>query len=170
MINEILLRFRLTTPVIIFSKRFPLPAHLWEVSNSHIFHTVHTNETIYGWDNMRTKQHANEKNNMRMRQHHHVGTTAYCLTNVKVDMLSYIQGCVQYALNEVCALRNSIVFFFRLVLLCENVRKPLIYKSQVNWFIKISIIRQRLEMYKVICFMRIKWHDIHARQRLHSYD
>ena len=134
----------------------------------------HTSETTYKSNNIQVKQHTSETtykwDNIQMRQHHHVKTTVYCLTNAKIDISPYIQGCVQFALNEVCAFQDSVAFFFKFAWWCENVKKPLIYKSQVSWFIKTSIIRQCLKMYTAIRFMKIKWYDIYAKQRPHSYD
>lgn len=72
---------------------------------------------------------------------HPAETTAYCLTNTKIDLSSYVQGCVEIALSEVRALRHPVAFFFRLAW---------VYKD-------ISIIRQCLEMYTNLRLMRIRW-------------
>ena len=44
---------------------------------------------------------------------HFVKTTAYFLATTKIDISSYVKGCVGYALREACALRTTpIVYFF----------------------------------------------------------
>lgn len=54
---------------------------------------------------------------------HSVGTTAYCLANSKVDVSSYVQGCVRFALREACGLRRPVAFFFRLAQLYTHVSR-----------------------------------------------
>ena len=54
---------------------------------------------------------------------HYVETTAYCMKNVKVNILSYIQGCVESALREAYASKRPVAFFFQLALLYKDVSK-----------------------------------------------
>lgn len=64
---------------------------------------------------------------------HSVEITAYCLTNSKVDVSSYIQGCIRFALRKVCELQCSVVFFFQLTQLYTHVSRFLsICKSWAN--------------------------------------
>lgn len=55
---------------------------------------------------------------------HYMETTAYCVTNFQVDISSYIQGCVEFALREACAFQGPVVFFFQLASLYKEVSKP----------------------------------------------
>jgi hypothetical protein len=63
---------------------------------------------------------------------HPAETTAYCLTNTKVDISSYVQGCVKFSLSEACALRRPTAFFFRLALLYKDVSNLSICKPRAN--------------------------------------
>ena len=63
---------------------------------------------------------------------HSAETTAYCLTNTKFDISSYVQGCVEFALSESCALRHPVTFFFRLARLYKGVSNLSICKSRAK--------------------------------------
>ena len=63
---------------------------------------------------------------------HPADTTAYCLKNARVDISSYVQGCVKFALREACAPRHPVAFFFRLALLYKDVSNLSICKSRAN--------------------------------------
>lgn len=63
---------------------------------------------------------------------HPAETTAYCLTNTKVDISLYVQGCVNFALSEACALRHPVAFFFRLAWLYKDVSHLSVCKSRAN--------------------------------------
>lgn len=54
---------------------------------------------------------------------HYVKTTAYCMTNFQVNILSYIQDCVKSVLREACTFQGPITFFFQLALLYKEVHK-----------------------------------------------
>ena len=80
---------------------------------------------------------ATHQNQTRVLQQNSLGwhpadTTAYCLTNIKVDISLYIQGCVKFALREACALRHSVTFFFRLAQFYKDVSYLSICKFRVN--------------------------------------
>lgn len=55
---------------------------------------------------------------------HYMETTAYCVKNVKVNISSYIQGCVESALREACASKRPVALFFQLASLYKDVSKP----------------------------------------------
>lgn len=63
---------------------------------------------------------------------HPADTTAYCLTNTKVDISSYVQGCVEFALSEACARRHPVAFFFHLAQFYKDVSNLSIRKSRAN--------------------------------------
>ena len=63
---------------------------------------------------------------------HPVDSTAYCLTNTKVDISSYVQGYVKFALREACVLRSPVAFFFRLAQFYKDVSNLSICKSRAN--------------------------------------
>jgi len=48
-------------------------------------------------------------------------TTAYCLTNTKMNITSYVQDCVDLSLNEACRRRHPVAVFFWLARLCRQV-------------------------------------------------
>lgn len=80
---------------------------------------------------------ATHQNQTRVLQQNSSGwppaeTTAYCLTNTKVDISSYVQGCVKFALSEACALRYSVTFFFRLARLYKDVSNLSICKARAD--------------------------------------
>ena len=60
---------------------------------------------------------------------HSAETTAYCLTNTQVDISAYVQGCVEFALSEACALRHPVAFFFQLAQVFKDVSILSICKS-----------------------------------------
>ena len=69
---------------------------------------------------------ATNKNQVHVLQQNSSGwhaqkTTAYCLTNTKMDISPYVQDCVHLSLNEACRRRHPAAFFFRLAQLYRKV-------------------------------------------------
>lgn len=69
---------------------------------------------------------ATNKNQVHVLQQNSSGwhtqeTTAYCLTNTKMNITSYVQDCVHLSLNESCRRRHPVAIFFRLAQLCRQV-------------------------------------------------
>ena len=69
---------------------------------------------------------ATNKNQVHVLQQNSSGwhaqeTTAYCLTNTKMDISSYVQDCVHLSLNEACRRRHPVAFFFQLAKLYRTV-------------------------------------------------
>ena len=63
---------------------------------------------------------------------HSAETTAYFLATTKIDISSYVQSCVPFALREACALSHPCVFFFKLTWCYKDVSKLLIHKFQAD--------------------------------------
>lgn len=63
---------------------------------------------------------------------HPAETTAYCLTNTKANISSYVQGCVKFALSEACALQRPVAFFFQLARLYQDVSNLSMSKPEAD--------------------------------------
>lgn len=80
---------------------------------------------------------ATHKNHVHVLQQSSSGwhpqeTTAYCLTNIGMEISSYVQDCVRFSLNEACTRRHPAAFFFQLAQLYRKVSKYLFYKLRTN--------------------------------------
>ena len=53
---------------------------------------------------------------------HSIATTAYCLQDCKIDISSYINDCVTYALDDVCESMSPVSVFFRVARVYKGVR------------------------------------------------
>lgn len=53
---------------------------------------------------------------------HSVITTAYCLKDRKIDIGSYINKCIPYALDEICESTSPVSIFFRIARVHGDVR------------------------------------------------
>jgi len=52
---------------------------------------------------------------------HSAETTAYCLENTNLDISSYVQRSVRFAVSAACARPHPVAFFFRLAWLYKDV-------------------------------------------------
>ena len=69
---------------------------------------------------------------------HPADTTAYCLADSKIEISSYVQGCVESALREACAPQFPFSLFFRLTQFYKDVSILLVHRLIANWLRLLS--------------------------------
>ncbi len=88
---------------------------------------------------------------------HFVTTTAFCMTDPKPDISSYVRNCVDFALHEAMYRSHEVNLIFKLVHYYSQVRTPCRGMLFVLTTVEHPIIASCLELYTSLRLLSLPW-------------